>query len=196
MSQTTAQYFYVGFAVYWAVIIAELIGDKTIYTVTSLALRCRTATVLTVILVVYSLKMAIAVKLGSYIMRFRSPAIVFVSAGTFFVSAAILAWPKPSSGEPSDVPRWRGSTMTCFMSLFLTEWGDPGQIVAAASAARFHPAVIVWLAGTLAMVTKATLALLVGVKLRDRLPQRALRVAGALSLSILGVLTLTQIAAG
>jgi putative Ca2+/H+ antiporter (TMEM165/GDT1 family) len=181
--------------VYWAVMIAELIGDKTIYTVTSLALRFRAAKVLTVIALVYSLKMAAAVQLGSYIVRLRSPTVAFVSAGAFFVSAAFLALQKPAPAELSNGPLWRGGTMTCFTSLLLTEWGDPGQIVAAASAARFHPAVIVWLAGTLAMVTKATLALLVGVKLRDRLPQRVLRIAGALSLSVLGVLTLTQIAA-
>jgi putative Ca2+/H+ antiporter (TMEM165/GDT1 family) len=158
--------------------------------------RFRTATVLTAIAAAYSLKMAVAVMLGSFIVRLQSPIVAFVSAGAFFASALLVALRKPPSAEPEDRIDWRRGALACFTSLFMTEWGDPGQIVAAASAARFHPAVIVWIAGTLAMITKATLALFVGLKLRDRLPQRFLRVAAAASLSVLGLVTLTQIAVG
>jgi putative Ca2+/H+ antiporter (TMEM165/GDT1 family) len=191
-----AQYFYVALGVYWAVLVAELIGDKTIYTVASLALRFRPTTILTAIVIAYSLKMAVAVTLGSFLVVLRSPIVAFISAGAFFASALAITLRKPESASLPDVSGWGRGAMTCFTSLFMTEWGDPGQVVAAASAARFHPTMIVWLGGVLAMITKATLSLVVGHKLRDHLPQRALRVAAAISLSVLGIVTLTQIAVG
>jgi len=52
-----------------------------------------------------------------------------------------------------------------------------------------------WLGGTLAMTTKGALAMLLGVKLRDRLPQRTLRTLASASCCVLGVLALGGIIA-
>jgi putative Ca2+/H+ antiporter (TMEM165/GDT1 family) len=72
----------------------------------------------------------------------------------------------------------------------LSEWGDPGQISAAALTVKSHSMLAPWLGGTLAMTTKGALAMTLGVKLRDRLPRRMLRTVASLSCSFLGVLAL------
>jgi Ca2+/H+ antiporter, TMEM165/GDT1 family len=79
-----------------------------------------------------------------------------------------------------------------FAALFLTEWGDPGQIAAAALTAQSRLPIIVWLAGTLALVTKSGLAMTVGLKLRDRIPHQRLRTLAAASCCILGVIALRE----
>ena len=50
-----------------------------------------------------------------------------------------------------------------------------GQITAAMLAARYHTGLIIWFAATLALITKAILAMTVGVSLRRWVPERTLR---------------------
>lgn len=185
------EFVWVAVAVYSAVLVAELIGDKTIYTVTSLTMRVRMGAVLAGMVLAYAAKMTVAVLLGSAVARLQSNLVTIISAGAFFVSALMIGFCGEEEIEV-DHATWPRSITACFASLFLTEWGDPGQIVAAASSVRFHMPFAVWLAGTLAMTTKGVLAMFVGVKLRGRLPQRMLRTVGALSLGVLGAITLAQ----
>jgi putative Ca2+/H+ antiporter (TMEM165/GDT1 family) len=184
---------YVGVAVFWSVFVAELIGDKTIYTVTSLALRFRAAMVLVIIVLVYSVKMGVAVLFGGVITRLQSPLVTLISACAFFASAILIALRRPEGVPQAEGARWRSGAVTCITSLLLTEWGDPGQIVVAASAARFHLPWVVWIAGTLAMTTKGMLALLVGSNLRGRVSQGTLRAVAAASLVVLGIVTLARV---
>ena len=86
--------------------------------------------------------------------------------------------------------RWSRSALVPVASLLLTEWGDPGQISAAALTARSHLPLAAWCGGTLALMTKGTLSLALGLKLRARINERILRVVAALSCFILGVLAL------
>jgi len=51
----------------------------------------------------------------------------------------------------------------------------------------------VWLGGTLASTTKGGLAIVLGLKLRDRVPQHFLRLLASCSCCVLGVLALLQI---
>jgi len=85
---------------------------------------------------------------------------------------------------------WPRAALVSFGALFLTEWGDPGQISAAALTLKSHSVAPVWLGGSLAMITKGTLAIVLGVKLSDRLPQRTLRILASASCCILSVLAL------
>ena len=64
----------------------------------------------------------------------------------------------------------------------------------AALTLKSHAVVAVWLGGTLAMTTKALLAMTLGLQLRDRLPRRTLRAVASVSCCILGVLALGQVA--
>ena len=181
---------------YWTVFIAELVGDKSIYTVSSLTLRFRPVVVFVGAFFAFAMKMLAAVLLGRFVVNLNYRWTDLVSACAFFVSA-ILIWFEEHETAPAQpaitVPGWRAA-MISFCSLFFTEWGDPGQISAAALTLKSHAIFAVWLGGTLAMTTKAALAMTLGVQLRNRLPQRTLRTLASVSCCILGVLAMEGIA--
>jgi putative Ca2+/H+ antiporter (TMEM165/GDT1 family) len=115
-----------------------------------------------------------------------------LSAVAFF-GAATFVWFKRSEAisEQDPVARtWWRVTGVAFASLFFTEWGDPGQIAAAAMTLQFGLPVATWLGGTLAMTTKAVFAMMLGIKLKDRIPQKGLRRVAKASCCVLGLLAL------
>ena len=177
---------------YWTVLIAELVGDKSIYTVSSLTLRFRPFIVFGALVCAFASKMLAAVLLGRVIVQMNSGWTDLVSACAFFVSATLIWFDEHET--PMDKPdmnvSWSRAALISFGSLFFTEWGDPGQISAAALTLKSHSLLAIWLGGTLAMTTKGVLAMVLGAKLRDRLPQRTLRSLASVSCLILGVLAL------
>jgi putative Ca2+/H+ antiporter (TMEM165/GDT1 family) len=177
---------------YWTVFIAELVGDKSIYTVSTLAIRFRPIIVLGALIMAFSAKMLAAVLLGRFIVQLNSRWTDVVSACAFFLSAILIWFEEHETATDKSTANvsWPRAALVSFSALFFTEWGDPGQISAAALTLKSHSVVAVWLGGTLAMITKGTLAMVLGVKLSDRLPQRTLRMLASASCCILGVLAL------
>jgi Ca2+/H+ antiporter, TMEM165/GDT1 family len=177
---------------FWTVLVAELVGDKTIYTVSSLALRFRPLIVLVSLVLAFALKMFVAVLLGKFVIQFNSRWTDLISACAFFLSAALI-WFEEKEVRPDERPasvHWSRAALVSFGSLFFTEWGDPGQISAAALVLKSHSAWPIWLGGTCGMVTKGILAMTVGVKLAERLPRRTLRTVASASCGVLGVVAL------
>jgi putative Ca2+/H+ antiporter (TMEM165/GDT1 family) len=189
---TTLPFGYIVLVAFWTVLVAELVGDKSIYAVTSLSLRFRSRVIFTAITAAFAGKMLAAVLLGKLIIQTHSQWTDVLSAVAFFFSALFI-WFKEPEATPVEHPiragQWQ-AVIFCFASLFLTEWGDPGQIAAAALAVKSHSLLGTWLGGTLAMATKGGLAIAVGLKLRDRLPQVTLRALASASCCVLGVLAL------
>lgn len=177
---------------YWTIFIAELVGDKSIYTVSSLTLRFRPFIVFGALVCAFAAKMFAAVLFGRVIVQLNSRWTDVASACAFFVSATLIWFDEHETlPDPPDANvSWSRAALVSFGSLFFTEWGDPGQISAAALTLKSHSLFAVWLGGTLAMTTKGVLAMVLGVKLRDRLPQRTLRALASASCLILGVLAL------
>ena len=186
---------YVLLAAYSTVLVAELVGDKAIYTVTSLALRFPPGIVFGAISAAFMGKMLGAVLLGRVAVHVLGRWTALVSAAALFTSALFI-WLK--EGEPAPVAAiaptawWHAITIS-FGSLFFTEWGDTGQIAAAALTAQTHSSLAVWLGGTLALMTKGGLAIILGLKLRDRVPQRMLRPLASGSCCVLGILALLKV---
>jgi putative Ca2+/H+ antiporter (TMEM165/GDT1 family) len=118
-----------------------------------------------------------------------------VSAVAFFLSALFIWFrePEPITTDRRVSAGWWPAAGICFGSLFLTEWGDPGQIAAAAIAVKTHALLATWMGGTLAMATKGGLAMTVGFKLRHRLPYRTLRAVASASCCVLGLLAMRGI---
>jgi putative Ca2+/H+ antiporter (TMEM165/GDT1 family) len=178
------------FLAFWTVFLAELVGDKSLYALTSLALRYRLRVLYGAFAGASAGKMAIAVLLGSALMRFQSRWTDVISALAFFISA-ILIW----TGDREDASRadmegkgaTRGALAWCGI-FFLAEWADPGQIAAAALALKSHMLWGTWLGATAAMLLKGGIALTLGLQLRDRLPQRALQLMASASCGVLGIL--------
>ena len=87
--------------------------------------------------------------------------------------------------------------MISFAAIFFSEWGDVGQVTAAAMAAKYHIALVVWLGAVAAMVTKGSLAAFLGAGIRrwihDRVSPKVVRYVGVSLLLFLGVLSVWEI---
>ena len=181
------------FATYGAVLLAELVGDKLLYTTGVLATRYRVAPMFAGITAAFMAKMGAAVALGHVISRLP-PYLVAAITTASFAGVALALWRKPivvASGVKIDAA---GRTaMISFGAIFFSEWGDVGQITAAAMAARFGSPVVVWIGAVAAVVTKGALATSVGTVVRSwasaHVPPAALRYGGVGVLLLVGLLS-------
>jgi putative Ca2+/H+ antiporter (TMEM165/GDT1 family) len=191
----TVGFGYAFLASYWTILVAELLGDKSIYTVASLSLRFRVGLVFLGMSAAFAGKMLVAVMLGRVLVQAPAQWTAAASALIFFVAAAFTWFRGPEGGRaraPAPAASWQRAALVAFASLFLTEWGDPGQITAAALTAQSDLPLAVWFGGTLALTTKGALALTLGLKLRDRVNERVLRVVATVSCCVLGMLALHE----
>lgn len=184
------------FVTYSTVLAGELIGDKSIFTVASLTLRFRPAAALCGVFAAFIGKMSVAVLFGHLLARLPARWASGLSAATLLVTA-LCAW----LAKPEDHPRgelrvpWRSAVAVAFSAIFFSEWGDPGQLAAAALAATSAAPGIVWLGGTLALCTKGALAMTLGVSLRRHVPDRLVRTISSLCCLVLGLISLRDVLA-
>lgn len=185
------------FATYGAVFVAEIVGDKLLYTTGVLSARYRTTPVLMGMGIAFMLKMAVAVAVGKAISELP-PLFVAALTGASFLGVAIALWFKPV--ERSDTRKKETAAskaaMVSFAAIFFSEWGDVGQITAATMAARFGAPIVVWAGAVAAMVTKGALAASVGAGVRQwitaNVSPRIVRYAGVSLLLLLGVLSVVE----
>jgi putative Ca2+/H+ antiporter (TMEM165/GDT1 family) len=165
------------FTTYALVFGAELIGDKTFYTIGTLATRHRLWPIFCGSTLAFMVKMLVAVLLGRVIAELPAILVAGLSAATFFTLALVI-WFKKPEGEKLDVAQsgsWIKISLAAFASIFFSEWGDVGQIAAATLSARYGAPQVVWCGAVLAMITKGLLAVTIGVALRSRVSQNVLR---------------------
>lgn len=181
-------------AAYTTVLVTEMVGDKTLYTVSALASRYRAPAIFAGLAPAFMGKMLAAVLLGGLISRLPATLLTAVTAISFVVAAAAI-WRAHPEREPAlDVSdgRWTRGAAIAFSSTFFTEWGDVGMVTAATLAARFHAPAVVWLAATAALLTKGALALLLGVGFRRYLPRHVLRYAAVAVCLVMAVITVVN----
>src|SRR5436190_9920643 len=184
-------------ATYAAGFLAEIVGDKLLYTTGILATRYRPRPIMIGITAAFMAKMAVAVAVGEAIARLPRPVVATITALSF-IGIAWTLWRKPMK---SDEPKKKDEAMSkgalvAFAAVFLSEWGDIGQITAATMAARFSSPGVVWVGAVAAMVTKGILAAFLGAGvrqwIRDRIAPQALRVGGVSLLLVLGTLSVLE----
>jgi putative Ca2+/H+ antiporter (TMEM165/GDT1 family) len=99
--------------------------------------------------------------------------------------------------EERDKHKVHKAAMISFAAIFFSEWGDVGQVTAAAMTARYHIAWIVWLGAVSAMITKGSLAAFLGAGIRrwihDRVSPGVVRYVGVSLLLVLGCLSVIEI---
>jgi len=186
---------YLVLAAYSTVFFAEMLGDKSLYTISSLTLRFRPMQVLVGITVAFAGKMLVAVLIGQTIAQLPAGVVAGASAVTFFATALVI-WFRKTEGSKRErelSPEWPRATALSFIAIFFTEWADVGQIAAATLVARYHAPFLVWLGATAALITKGVLALALGAVLRKRLPQNALRYGAVAMCMVMGVLAVLRI---
>jgi putative Ca2+/H+ antiporter (TMEM165/GDT1 family) len=197
-------------ATYGAVFVAEIVGDKLLYTTGVLATRYRSAAVVIGMALAFMCKMAVAVAVGAAITQLPRPLVALVT-GASFVGVALTVWRKPDVRAPKakDSTVFKGA-MVAFAAILFSEWGDVGQVTAAGMAAKFvwsaresattttlwETALLVWLGAVAAMVTKGVLASLLGASVRrwiaDRIQPRVVRYVATTALLVLGVLAVLE----
>ncbi|HEV8241149.1 MAG TPA: TMEM165/GDT1 family protein [Thermoanaerobaculia bacterium] len=182
-------------ASFLTVFVAELVGDKSLYAISSLASRHDGRVVLAGVATAFMGKMGIAVALGHQLARIPPPAVALASACGFLGSGALLWRRESRTAETLSTGGWHRAGAVSFASLFLTEWGDAGQLAAAALAVQVASPLAVWLGATVALCAKAALAVGVGVRARSLLPVGALRIVAAACCCLLATLSLLKLAA-
>src|SRR5271167_416476 len=188
--------FAVLFATFGAVFVAEIVGDKLLYTTGVLATRYRTLPILCGMVVAFMAKMGVAVLVGKAISKLPPLLVAAVTTINFFAIAFAL-WRKPDKREAKkeEYPASRAALVS-FAAIFFSEWGDVGQITAATMAARFGAPLMVWLGAVSAMATKGALAASLGAGFRQwivaRIPPKVVRYAGVSALLVLGVLSVLE----
>jgi putative Ca2+/H+ antiporter (TMEM165/GDT1 family) len=195
---------------YGAVFVAEIVGDKLLYTTGVLAARYRSASVVLGMALAFMCKMAVAVAIGAAISQLPKW-LVAVVTGASFIGVAFAVWRKPDVRQPKakDATVFTGATVA-FLAIFLSEWGDVGQVTAAGMAAKYvwsarasattavlwQTAILVWIGAVAAMVTKGALAGLLGAGIQrwvaDRVEPRVVRYIATVALAILGVLAVLE----
>jgi putative Ca2+/H+ antiporter (TMEM165/GDT1 family) len=195
---------------YAFVFVAEIVGDKLLYTTGVLATRYRSASIVVGMAAAFMCKMAVAVAVGDAIAHLPRPLVAIVT-GASFIGVAFTLWRKPDvrQSKAKDTAVLKGA-IVAFAVIFFSEWGDVGQVTAAGMAVKYvwsaraaettsvvvTTALVVWLGAISAMVTKGTLATFLGAGVRmwiaERVSPRVVRYAGTAALLVLGVLAVLE----
>src|SRR6202050_1338714 len=127
------------FATYIAVFVAEIVGDKLLYTTGVLATRYRTPPILVGMTIAFMAKMGVAVMLGKAISTFLPRPVVAALTAINFCAIAYVLWRKPDTREVKEKKEYPASraALVSFAAIFFSEWGDVGQITAANMAAQY-----------------------------------------------------------
>ena len=185
------------FTTFGAVFVAEIVGDKLLYTTSVLATRYRTLPITLGMAVAFMAKMGIAVIVGEAISHLPALLVAGVTALSF-LGLAVTLWRKSDRPEAeSRNHSGKKAAIVSFAAIFFSEWGDVGQLTAATLAARYHLPFIVWLGAVGAMVTKGVFAAFLGAgirrKLQERVSPRVLRYAAVGLMLIFGLWTVIEL---
>lgn len=189
---------YLFFAAYGTVFVAEIVGDKLLYTTGVLAARYRTFPIMLGMTLAFMAKMGVAVIVGKAISRLP-PILVAAITATSFLGVAIVLWRKPDRRAKSDKESHAPSKAAAisFAAIFFSEWGDVGQITAATFSARYGFPIVVWLGAVSAMFTKGALAAFLGAGIRnwiqDRVSPSLVRYFAVGLLLMLGAISVIEI---
>ncbi len=170
---------------------SELLADKSIYNITSLATRFRAFHVFCGFTAAFMIKMLMAVVLGQVIAELPRFVVAIASTTTFFFTAIVI-WFKRSDGgsrQQEYESYFSRAALITFAAILFSEWGDVGQLMAATLTARYGLPVLVWFGATLALVRKGLLALALGRGLRNHIPLRMLRPVSVSLCVILGIVS-------
>lgn len=185
------------FTTFGAVFVAEIVGDKLLYTTGVLAARYRTMPIMLGMATAFMAKMGVAVIVGSAISKLP-PALVATITALSFLGVAWALWRKSDRPrESNNKHRASKAAMVSFAAIFFSEWGDVGQITAATLAAKYHRPFVVWVGAVGAMVTKGALAAFLGAGFRrwiqDRISPKVVRYVAVSLLLVLGLLSVLEV---
>ena len=111
--------------------------------------------------------------------------------GLSFLSVAVWGlFPDKYQGDVKTISR-RGAFVSTLIALFFAEIGDKTQIATVGLAARFEVFYAVVAGTTLGMMLAIIPGVILGDRLADKLPLKAISITAAVLFGLLGVLTLS-----
>jgi putative Ca2+/H+ antiporter (TMEM165/GDT1 family) len=123
---------------YGAVFIAEIVGDKLLYTTGILSTRYRWSAVIAGMSLAFMGKMSVAVVVGAAIGKLLPVWLVALLTAFSFIGVAITMWRKPDVRKPKEKDtRILKGAMVAFATIFFSEWGDKGMVTAGTWAAAW-----------------------------------------------------------
>lgn len=167
------------------------IGDKTQLLSFVLATRLRKPQAIVAgILVATIANHALAGSVGLWLSSLVNPVWLPWITGALFVGFGLWTL-HPDSLEDDPKLHEAGAFVTTLIAFFLAEMGDKTQFATVALAARFQGALFAVVMGTtLGMMLANVPAVIIGEKLAQRLPLKAIRIAAAIVFVITGVLAM------
>ena len=190
-------------AVFGTIFLAEL-PDKTMIATLLMGSRGNAKSVWVGASLAFAVQMALACTLGGFLHLLPHRAIEIVVTVLFLGGAAYLLF-IPESEEIEEAeedvsavkPEARRKTLrNAFIVIFLAEFGDLTQILAASFTARSNQPITVFIASTLALVLVAALGAFTGKALLKVLPLERIRLIGGLVLAGLGIWSLVVLIRG
>jgi putative Ca2+/H+ antiporter (TMEM165/GDT1 family) len=181
---------------YFAVLGAEVAGDKLLYTSGALAARYPVTPIVWGLALAFSAKMALAVVAGTALSYLPPRLAAAITAINFLIIAFVL-WPRKKARPAERDMRPSRGILVSFAAAFFSEWGDAGQLITATMAMRFGMPVLVWAGAVSAMITKGALAAWLGSGVRawvqGRLPPQAVRYGPVYVSLLLGLISAIRI---
>ena len=171
---------------YILITLAEM-GDKTQLLAMAFSTRYSPSKVLAGVLIATLLNHAAAVAAGRFISSFIPMEIVYLLASLSFIVFGLWTIKgDPLNGETDGRPRY-GRVITVAAAFFLAEMGDKTQLATVSLAARYPGALAVLCGTTLGMITADAAGIGIGVVMRRRLPQEAVKWISAAVFVIFGL---------
>ncbi|MEZ6020241.1 MAG: TMEM165/GDT1 family protein [Planctomycetota bacterium] len=174
------------------IFLAEM-GDKTQLMMMALAHRYRPVPVLVGGCSAFLVLNLLGVALGQGLGDLLPTRAVAIGAGLLFLLFAYRTWRDADSeeeDEPEEERGRRGPLVTSFLLILVAELGDKTQLAVVALAAEKPSWLAVFLGGTLALWSVATIGVLLGARLLRRLPPAVVHKSAALLFAIFGLWSL------
>jgi putative Ca2+/H+ antiporter (TMEM165/GDT1 family) len=197
---------------YAAVFIAEIVGDKLLYTTGVLATRYRWGAVVIGMGLAFATKMAAAVAIGAAVATLLEHYrwVVALVTGLSFLLLALTMFRKSDTRRPKEKDtRILQGAMVAFVTIFFSEWFDVGMQAAGTMAVTYvwsanrpgqisvaSAAVVVWAGAVAAMITKGALAVAFGASVRNwiatRVEPRVVRYVAVAAIVVIGTLAVLE----
>lgn len=177
---------------YAAVLAAEIVADRSMFSIGALATRFKFWVVAAGLVLGCVAKTFVAVMFGQTLKSVPVVVLTILGAATLVWGGLLLLRHGNAAPRKPDLPAGAGIG-TVFATIFFSEWADVGQLTTAFIASRSVDLNAVWVGSALALITKGTLATLVGAWLRRMVPARPLLRVGAAVCFVMAVFTLLRI---
>ncbi|NLJ78838.1 MAG: TMEM165/GDT1 family protein [Tissierellia bacterium] len=171
-------------------IFAAEMGDKSQVLAMAFATQYGIKEVLLGISIGVFLNHSLAIILGRYLSRLAPMSIVEPIAGIMFIIFGLLALLNEEELRKDGEQKGLGPVMTVAMAFFICELGDKTQLMAMTLSAGGNYPVFILAGTTLGMLATSGMAIFVGSKVGDRIPDILIKIISSLVFVLFGTLKL------